>query len=490
MSDRPDRLKRFRIPDGSIVPADGFLVLYEDQFRDNSDPTNFTFNSAHGGTVYITQPDASGNLAAQLAQPFGAAQNAVSFGRYTKSDGKDDFTAMACRTFGHDDPATVQQFRQGHGLENSCGPKIGPVVINEVMYQPPDIMTDLGPVDNVEDEFVELRNITAAAVPLYDPSALTNHWKVRGGITFEFTTSDTLPPGGYLLLVNFDPMTNAIQLAAFKSKYSVPDGVPIRGPYGGKLSNGGDVIELYQPDPPQLPPHPDAGFVPYVLVDHIQYRALGPWPTNAARTGNSIQRALFPVYGNDPVNWRDASPTAGRANDTNQHPVTLTVEPQQAFVFVGSNVTFTATLSVFTPVTYQWYFKTKPLKGQTDASLTILKAKLGNSGSYHVVASSLGTSLTSSNVSLSVFVPITIRLQPRDRIVTEGKRVVFKTRATGTRPLHYQWLLNGTPIPNGTNSVLIIPAVQQSDTGIYSAQVSNAIESKTSSPAILTVNPP
>ena len=29
---------------------------------------------------------------------------------------------------------------------------------------------------------------------------------------------------------------------------------------------------------PQLPPHPDAGFVPYILVEEVMYRDASPWP--------------------------------------------------------------------------------------------------------------------------------------------------------------------------------------------------------------------
>jgi hypothetical protein len=66
-----------------------------------------------------------------------------------------------------------------------------------------------------------------------------------------------------------------------------------------------------------LPPHPDAGFVPYVLVDQISYSAASPWPTNASGTGSSLQRLVAANYGNDPANWVAASPTAGQPNGGN-----------------------------------------------------------------------------------------------------------------------------------------------------------------------------
>ncbi len=90
--------------------------------------------------------------------------------------------------------------------------------------------------------------------------------------------------------------------------------MPIYGPYGGNLNNTGESIQLFKPDAPQLPPHPDAGFVPYVLVEQINYSALSPWATNAAATGNSLQRRVGANFGDDPANWLAASPTAGSPN--------------------------------------------------------------------------------------------------------------------------------------------------------------------------------
>ena len=37
-----------------------------------------------------------------------------------------------------------------------------------------------------------------------------------------------------------------------------------------------------------VPPHPDAGFVPYVLVESLDYEATNNWPVDASGTGFSI----------------------------------------------------------------------------------------------------------------------------------------------------------------------------------------------------------
>src|SRR5205085_7530194 len=129
-----------------------------------------------------------------------------------------DFTAMSQHTFGSDTPATVTQFRTGTGLTNAY-PKVGPVVINEIMYHPLSASTELP--ENPEEEFIELRNITASPVPLFDPAYPTNTWKFDNGIAFSFPTNVTVPAFGFLLVVSFNPAIDTAALASFRSKYGV-----------------------------------------------------------------------------------------------------------------------------------------------------------------------------------------------------------------------------------------------------------------------------
>jgi hypothetical protein len=87
--------------------------------------------------------------------------------------------------------------------------------------------------------------------------------------------------------------------------------VRIFGQWNGKLGNKSETIDLDQPDPPQLPPHPDAGFVPLIRVDRVRYEDAAPWPAGADGAGQSLQRLKPELYGNDSANWFAAAPTAG-----------------------------------------------------------------------------------------------------------------------------------------------------------------------------------
>ncbi|HEY9171342.1 MAG TPA: hypothetical protein VI136_03560, partial [Verrucomicrobiae bacterium] len=236
---------------------------------------------------------------------FGASFNGVSFGRVRTSVGF-DFAPLTRRTFGVDDPPSLDLFRTGTGLPNAA-PVVGPVVLSEILYRPAD-------AEGEAVEFIELQNNTEAAVALYDANFPTNRWKLGGGVAFTFPPGVSLAPDACLLVVDFDP-ADAAALAAFRATYGLSPDVPIYGPFSGKLANEGDRVDLYRPDRPQQPPSADAGFVPYVLADRVNYAPGFPWPEiSADNAGASLQRLLPVLYGNDPLNWGAAPPTPGSPN--------------------------------------------------------------------------------------------------------------------------------------------------------------------------------
>jgi hypothetical protein len=202
---------------------------------------------------------------------------------------------------------------------------MGPLVINEIMYHPPDLLIGTNYVDDGVDEYIEIYNITTSTVFLYDTNGIyfdpsvgtyangrTNTWRLDGMVNFDFPTNVSLAPGHVLLLVNFSP-TNLTQLTIFRNNYGVPAGVPIFGPYnGGKLKNSGGSVELYKPDPPQGPQHPDFKYVPYILVDRVNFSDSAPWPGGPDGTGLALQRIVPERYGNEPTNWAAANPTPGK----------------------------------------------------------------------------------------------------------------------------------------------------------------------------------
>ena len=311
ISNSESSLKKYRIPANTTLTARSVMVFYEAQFNPAPGTEHsFALNSAHGDKVILSEGNGSGKLTGYRAIiEFGATQNGVSLGRVKTSIG-DQFTALTKPTFGVDDPSSVSAFRKGDGAANTEA-KVGPVVIHEIMYHPAPLPLGAGTPD---DEFIELHNNTNTTVPLYDPLHPENTWLIDGGTTFEFPRGFQLPPGGYVVLIEFNPVKDPEKTASLAKRLGIPDGVPILGPLRGQLANGGDTVALYKPDPPQGLQHDDAGFVPYILVDQVTFSDTAPWPSEADGLGSTLQRATANKFANDPVNWKAAAPNPGRAN--------------------------------------------------------------------------------------------------------------------------------------------------------------------------------
>ncbi len=332
LSDSQNNLLKFRVAANTIIPAGGYEVFYEYQFHPDVGPLSFSFSSAKGDEVYLSQSTNAGTLTGYRAfAEFGASENGVSFGRFRTSVGA-DFTAMSVPTFGMDNPVTTNQFRTGAGATNAY-PKVGPVVVNEIMYHPA--------VTNDALEFIELRNITGAPVPLYDPTNAANTWRLRKGIDFNFPQGTTIPVGGYLVVVSFDPLADPVSLAAFHGAYGT--GMTLAGPYSGKLGNNGEAIELQKPDAPQTIPGPDFGLVPYLIADRVVYGATAPWPASPDGSGDALMKFISNLYGNEALNWQGGAPTPGAANfvaGANSAPV-LSAIPDRS-VHQGYPISFIA----------------------------------------------------------------------------------------------------------------------------------------------------
>lgn len=309
--------KKYRIPTGTTIAPRGYLVFTEHQFNTGTNAFRF---SEYGESAYLFPGDAETNLSGGVQGfDFEAAPNGVSFGCYTNSQTNVFFTLMRSVTL---------------GTHNSY-PRVGPVVVSEIMYRPPDSTNG---TDNDQDEFVELQNITATNVALFctftnetgfGVTAATNTWRLRNAVDFDFPTNQFLAAGARLLVVGFNP-TNTTLLAAFRSKYSVSDSVAVYGPWSGKLDNSEETIELKQPDKPDMG---TTNIVPYIMIDKVHYQDHAPWPAGADGVGNSIQRLSATGFGNDPTNWFAGGITAGRENIPNTAPAIALVSPTNGAVF-------------------------------------------------------------------------------------------------------------------------------------------------------------
>lgn len=272
LSDDAAEPLKFRIPAGTVVAPGGFAVFYEGAF--GTGPRRFALSSA-GESVILTAADADGALTGVMrGADFGAAEDGASFGRQPTSGGV-DFTRLAARTFGADDPASVDDFRRGAGAPNAPA-YVGPVVINELMVDPAP-----GGL-----EYVELHNRTAAPVTLAGAGD-AGRWQIQAGITFTLPAGLVLPAHGFALVVGGDP-------ERFRQLHPIPPAVAVLGPFDGKLSNDGEAVALTRPAG-----NGDARGI----EDWVRFRSRAPWPVTAAGAGRALERLDPGGYGNEPGNW-------------------------------------------------------------------------------------------------------------------------------------------------------------------------------------------
>ena len=398
LSDDPSVPKKYRIPAPRVIPAGGYAVFDETQF--NTTPgvfPSFALNSA-GDDAYLFAGDANGNLTGYShGFSFSGSELNVSFGRYINSAGDEHFPRQISRTFG----------------SANSGPLVGPLVINEIMYHP----------YTGYDEFVEIRNISNASVPLYDPANPANTWKVSG-IGYTFATSQSIPANGYALIVSIDPAT-------FRTKYNVPGSVQIFGPYSGNLQGNGERVSLEMPDTPVtnivngLP----VTVVPYDIIDTVRYTNLAPWPTAADGTGPSLQRTNSSAYGDDPANWFANGISAGFPNGIDQLPNISIASPANNSAYTApATITFTSNASdPDGSVIKVEYFDGATKMGESTAAPTFSFAWISTSGTHTITAKA-----TDNSLGTTISAPITIFVTTA---VTPGLKGDFYNNKTLTAPI-------------------------------------------------------
>jgi hypothetical protein len=167
------------------------------------------------------------------------------------------------------------------GLAGACA---GDVVINELMYHPPDEREDL--------QYIELFNSGTQPVDL-------SGWSFRKGVRFEFKSGVQLAPGGFVVI--------ARDARAFARHYT---NATVVGNFEGKLSHSGEEITLANRDGR--------------TVDSVHYGDRGTWPHGADGYSPSLERICPAAASDEPGNWaasrmpeivRSAG-TPGRTNDS------------------------------------------------------------------------------------------------------------------------------------------------------------------------------
>ncbi|MGB7347434.1 MAG: lamin tail domain-containing protein [Pirellulaceae bacterium] len=207
-----------------------------------------------------------------------------------------------------------QYFGQAVDPEPEPDPFTGPVVINEIHYNPgPDGVVD------PDAEFVELYNPGDSDVDLSGMSFT--------GFDLTFAAGTTLGAGQYAIV--------SPSIAIAEATWGV---TPIAEFAGGGISGGGETIELIAADG-------------VTIIDQVIYDDATPWTGIPDGNGPSLELINYGFNNSDPTNWgaSDGDPTPGAENSIFATVVTPDIANIRATpAFPGQNITVSADINAAT----------------------------------------------------------------------------------------------------------------------------------------------
>ena len=311
LSDSVATPKKYRIPAGISMAPGAYATFTESQLNPVPGSGGSFTPSPVGGSLVLNSGDATGNLTGYTQTiTYGATDAGYSAGRYFNSQGVLSYAVQNAVTLG----------------AVNAGPLLSPIVITELMYNP----------GGGGAEFIEIRNVSSAPVPLFDPANPSNTWRIfgvgpslaAGGGDFIFPTGITLQPGQIILVTQ-------LNAATFRSVFAIPASISIYGTYSNSMDNNGERIALRRPGKPYL--NGAATVVPLMEVDGVTFDDVAPWPVSPDGTGPSLERIQWFAFADDAVNWR-ASPAAPAPGGSPGKPPALTFTQWRPIFFTAAEI--------------------------------------------------------------------------------------------------------------------------------------------------------
>ena len=193
LTDRPERADPHVLPEGSVVPARGFLVIDET-------PSRLALSQAEV-RLFLRRPGGTVIAASVFARP---PPPGLGPGWYSE-----------CR-FPDGGPLEWVTATPSRGAPNQVQ-RVTDIVLNEIFYHPPD---------ERPGEFIELYNKGLSPIDI-------SGYRFDDGIEFTFPEGTVLGPGAYLVVAE-DPRI-------LSENYGYDEAL---GPYSGRLANAGENVRL------------------------------------------------------------------------------------------------------------------------------------------------------------------------------------------------------------------------------------------------------
>ena len=201
--------------------------------------------------------------------------------------------------------------------------------------------------------------------------------------------------------------------------------------------------------------------------------------------------------------FADVVPASAGSN-----PPFIVQQPQDdTSAIIGDTITFSTLAAGDQPVGYQWYFVTNSvataIAGATGSNLVVNATATNQSGFYYaIVTNDASPAATTRQAQLVVYalpVAVAITNQPQSLTVNVGDSAAFSVVAGGVPPPTYQWyyvtntsggLLKTNAIAGATSATLTLNNLNTNTlfTNLF-VIAANRVNTVTSTPAILAVNP-
>ncbi|MGB8262103.1 MAG: immunoglobulin domain-containing protein [Terracidiphilus sp.] len=192
------------------------------------------------------------------------------------------------------------------------------------------------------------------------------------------------------------------------------------------------------------------------------------------------------------VTWAQQAAPSAAAKDPS-----ITTQPANAFVKVGTTATFSVTATGATTLKYQWYKNNGLINGATSAKYTTpATTDADNNANFYVHVSDTAGSLNSNTVYLYVAdsAPV-MQMQPASLTVTAPAVATFEASASDSNynDITSQWYKNGKAVGSvqfGSWATYSTEETNTVDNGAkFTVKFTNGAGSVTSNPAVLTVKP-
>lgn len=176
--------------------------------------------------------------------------------------------------------------------------------------------------------------------------------------------------------------------------------------------------------------------------------------------------------------------------------ITIVSQPTNQIVAPQATASFSVTASSALPLGYQWQMNGTNLlpnariSGVNSPNLIISDVQASDAGNYEVIVTNSITAVTSAPPAvLTVSSAPSFVTEPQSITNLSGTNVTLTASATGTGPLSYQWLFDGTNLLGATNNSFALEDAQTTNSGYYSVIITNVAGAITSAVAAVSIVP-